>query len=464
MEMNTSYLESQSAKVFGEQPEVKLVAPCKMGAGIIHFLQVQRDNLIKKFEQAGVQSTFFIPASGSGSRMFHFLFEFLERPNEENRGQVERFLNNMEDFAFFQKIPLEIREKLKSHDVNLDEFVDYLLNKEGMSFGDLPKGLIPFHKIGPFVLNPFQEQILQGIKVNEGNSSFHYSIKPEHEKAIKNGIESTQQLSGGKYDVTFSVQNEATNSIAFDEQKQPIKNIDSQILTRPAGHGALLENLNSISGDIIFIKNIDNIQHFGKANLAIETWKYLGGVAIWFEAEKNKIIQNPSIDGIIELNKYFQFIADSEIEKLKVEDIFKILNKPFRVCGMVRNEGQPGGGPFWVEENGEVTKQIVEKSQISMRGEQYRLMVQSTYFNPVMIAAVNKDINGKPFDLLEFRDEDKYFVVKKNYKGQDIYFSELPGLWNGSMAYWNSIFVEIPSETFSPVKTVLDLLDPSHKE
>jgi hypothetical protein len=462
--MNTSYLESQSAKVFGEQPEVKLVAPCKMGEGIIHFLQVQRDNLIKKFEQAGVQSTFFIPASGSGSRMFHFLFEFLERPNEENRGQVERFLNNMEDFAFFQKIPLEIREKLKSHDVNLDEFVDYLLNKEGMSFGDLPKGLIPFHKIGPFVLNPFQEQILQGIKVNEGNSSFHYSIKPEHETAIKSGIESTEQLSGGEYDVTFSVQNEATNSIAFDEQKQPIKNNESQILTRPAGHGALLENLNSISGDIIFIKNIDNIQHFGKANLAIETWKYLGGVAIWFEAEKNKIMQNPSIEGIIELNKHFQFLAESEIEKLKVEDIFKILNKPFRVCGMVRNEGQPGGGPFWVEENGEVTKQIVEKSQISMRGEQYRLMVQSTYFNPVMIAAVNKDMNGKPFDLLHFRDENKYFVVKKNYKGQDIYFSELPGLWNGSMAYWNSIFVEIPSETFSPVKTVLDLLDHSHKE
>lgn len=464
MEMNTSYLESQSAKVFGEQPEVKLVAPCKMGDGIIHFLQVQRDNLIKKFEQAGVQSTFFIPASGSGSRMFHFLFEFLERPNEENRSQVERFLNNMEDFAFFQKIPLEIREKLKSHDVNLDEFVDYLLNKEGMSFGDLPKGLIPFHKIGPFVLNPFQEQILQGIKVNEGNSSFHYSIKPEHENAIKSGIESTEQLSGGKYDVSFSVQNEATNSIAFDEQKQPIKNSDGQILARPAGHGALLENLNSISGDIIFIKNIDNIQHFGKSNLAIETWKYLGGVAIWFEAEKNKIMQNPSIEGIIELNKHFQFIADSEIEKLKVEDIFKILNKPFRVCGMVRNEGQPGGGPFWVEENGEVTKQIVEKSQISMRGEQYRLMVQSTYFNPVMIAAVNKDMDGKPFNLLEFRNEKKYFVVKKNYKGQDIFFSELPGLWNGSMAYWNSIFVEIPSETFSPVKTVLDLLDHSHKE
>ncbi len=464
MKMNSSDIEIQRARVFGEQPEVNLVAPCKMGEGIIHFLQVQRDNLIKSFEKAAVKSTFFIPASGSGSRMFHFLFEFLEYPNEENRGQVERFLNNMEDFAFFQKIPLEIREKLKSHNVNLDEFVDYLLKKDGMSYGDMPKGLIPFHKIGPFVLNPFQEQILQGIKVNEGNSSFHYSIKPEHEAAIANGIESTEQLSGGNFDVTFSIQNDATNSVAFDKNQQPLMIDGKEILTRPAGHGALLENLNAIESDIIFIKNIDNLQHFSKSSLAIDTWKYLGGVAIWFEDEKNKVLQDPTIEGLITLNKHFQFIADSEIEKLKVEDIFKILNKPFRVCGMVRNEGQPGGGPFWVEENGEVTKQIVEKSQISMRGEQYRLMVQSTYFNPVMIAAVNKDAKGKPFDLFEFRDEKKYFVVNKNFKGKDIYFSELPGLWNGSMAHWNSIFVEIPSETFSPVKTVLDLLDHSHKE
>jgi hypothetical protein len=464
MKMNSSYIEIQRARVFGEQPEVNLVAPCKMGEGIIHFMQVQRDNLIKSFEKSAVKSTFFIPASGSGSRMFHFLFEFLERPNEENRGQVERFLNNVEDFAFFQKIPLEIREKLKSHDVNLDEFVDFLLNNQGMAFGDLPKGLIPFHKIGPFVLNPFQEQILQGIKVNEGNSAFHYSIKSAHEAAIRKGINSSEELTGGNYNVTFSVQNDETNAIAFDENQKPIQLDETKILTRPAGHGALLENLNAIESDIIFIKNIDNLQHFSKSNLAIETWKYLGGVAIWFEDEKNKVLQNPTIEGLITLNKHFQFIADSEIEKLKVGDIFKMLNKPFRVCGMVRNEGQPGGGPFWVEENGEITKQIVEKSQISLRGEQYRLMVQSSYFNPVMIAAVNKDMNGKPFDLFEFRDENKYFVVNKNFKGKDIYFSELPGLWNGSMAYWNSIFVEIPSETFSPVKTVLDLLDHSHKE
>lgn len=463
--INNDQIEFQKAKVFGDQPEVKLVAPCKIGEGIIHFLQVQRENLIQKFEKASIHSTFFIPASGSGSRMFQFLYDFLDQPTEENRSQVEKFLNNIEDFAFFQKLPIEIRKKLRSHDVNLDEFVEFLLSNQGMGFGELPKGLIPFHKNGPFVLNPFQEQILQGIKVNEENTKFHYTIKPEHESKVKSGIQSTEELSGGKYDVSFSKQNKASNAIAFDAAHDVKLCAEGNILTRPAGHGALLENLNAIASDIIFIKNIDNVQHFGKSEEAINTWKYLGGIALWFQEEQRKLIAAPSLEGLKELNKHFQFISENDLATIsKKKEIVEILNRPFRVCGMVRNEGQPGGGPFWVEDHGKTSKQIVEKSQISMRGEQYRLMVQSTYFNPVMIAAVNKDANDQNFDLTKFRDDSKFFVVNKKYKGQDIFFSELPGLWNGSMAHWNSIFVEIPSSTFSPVKTVLDLLEAAHRE
>jgi hypothetical protein len=173
-------------------------------------------------------------------------------------------------------------------------------------------------------------------------------------------------------------------------------------------------------------------------------------------------INNPTIEAINELNAEFALFHENELNT-SLENIIDLLKRPLRVCGMVRNEGQPGGGPFWVEENGEITKQIVEKSQISLRGEQYRLMVQSSYFNPVMIAAVNKDMNGKQFDLFEFRDENKYFVVNKNFKGKDIYFSELPGLWNGSMAHWNTLFVEVPLETSNPVKSVTDLLRPAHQ-
>ncbi len=456
-------IDSQREKVFGNQPDLKLVSPCKIGDGVITFPEDQKELLMDKFEAATPKSTFFIPASGSGSRMFQFLFDFLEGPNDENTSQVERFLNYIEDFAFFHKLPLDIRKKIKSQDVNLDEFVRFLLTDIGMGFGDLPKGLIPFHKNGPFVLNPYQEQMLQGLSVQEENTAFHYTIKEQFESKIQEGILGLKEFIGQEIDLSFSYQNPTSDAIAFDGEQNPLFLETGDILTRPSGHGALLENLNAIHSDVIFIKNIDNIQHYEKSNEMNETWKFLGGMAIWFQEKIAKIIKSPSIEELIKLNTTFQFIAPKEMESVNVEDIPAILNRPFRVCGMVRNEGQAGGGPFWVEENGAISKQIVEKSQIKMQGQQYRLMVQSTHFNPVVIAAVTKDVFGKKFDLNQFSDPSKYFVVKKKYKGKDIYFSELPGLWNGSMAHWNTIFVEIPSGSFSPVKTVLDLLGGAHR-
>ena len=457
-------IEIQRDKVFGNQPDLKLISPCKIGDGVITSDDDYRELLMDKFDASNPKTTFFIPASGSGSRMFQFLFDFLETPNDENTSQVERFLNHIEDFAFFQKLPIDVRKKIKAQDINLDEFVRFLLTDIGMGFGDLPKGLIPFHKNGPFVLNPYQEQMLQGVMVKEENASFHYTIKESFEDKIREGLIGLKEFIGQEVDLSFSYQNPETDAIAFDSEQNPVLLDNGDILTRPSGHGALLENLNAIQSDLIFIKNIDNIQHYAKSTESNETWKYLGGMALWFQEKINKLIKNPSLDELIKLNTRFQFLNNKEIETLTEEEIPNLLNRPFRICGMVRNEGQPGGGPFWVEEEGKISKQIVEKSQIKMKGQQYRLMVQSTHFNPVVIVAVNKDVNGKPFDLMQFSDESKYFVVNKKFKGKDIYFSELPGLWNGSMAHWNSIFVEIPSASFSPVKTVLDLLGSSHKE
>ena len=456
-------VETQREKVFGVQPDLKLVSPCKLGDGVIAFPEEQKELLMDKFEASTPKSTFFIPASGSGSRMFQFLFDFLENTNDENTSQIERFLNHIEDFAFFHKLPLEIRKKIKSQDIILDDFVRYLLTDIGMGFGDLPKGLIPFHKNGPFVLNPYQEQMLQGLSVQEENIAFHYTIKEKFESKIQDGILGLKEFIGQEIDLSFSYQNPETDAIAFDSEQNPLIIDSGEMLTRPSGHGALLENLNAIESDVIFIKNIDNIQHYDKSIEMNETWKYLGGMAIWFQEKITKLMKSPSMEELTKLNSTFQFISLSEMENMEEQDIPKLLNRPFRICGMVRNEGQAGGGPFWVEENGCVTKQIVEKSQIKMQGQQYRLMVQSTYFNPVVIAAVTKDVYGKKFDLTEFSDPSKYFVVKKKYKGKDIFFSELPGLWNGSMAFWNTIFVEIPSAAFSPVKTVLDLLGNEHK-
>lgn len=464
VQVDENSIETQREKVFGEQPELKLVSPCKLGDGIINSDEEQRELLINKFENTDLKTTFFIPASGSGSRMFQFLFDFLEDPTEENTSQVERFLNYIEDFAFFNKLPFDFRKKIKNNDINLDEFVRFLLTGNGMGYGDLPKGLIPFHKNGPFVLNPYQEQLLQGLQVKEENTSFHYTIKADFEDKIDKELLSLQGVIGQDVEVHFSYQDAATDAIAFDEEKNPLLLENGDILTRPSGHGALLDNLNSITSDLIFIKNIDNVQHFAKSKVSQETWKYLGGMAIWFQERINKLIKSPSMEELIKLNNHYQFIHQNLISELTVEDIPNLLNRPFRICGMVRNEGQAGGGPFWVEDHGKISKQIVEKSQINLKGKQYRLMVQSTHFNPVVIVAVNKDSNGKQFDLREYSDESKYFVVNKKFKGKNISFSELPGLWNGSMAYWNTIFVEIPTKSFSPVKTVLDLLGKAHRE
>ena len=461
--VSTLKIEEQKSKVMGAHPEVVLISPCKVGEGILQLSEQIQSYLIKVFDKEAFSSCFFIPASGSGSRMFQFLFDFLEAPDEENRSKVEKFLNHISEFAFFQQLPVDVRKKLEAHDLDLDQFVSFLLNQEGMGYGDLPKGLVPFHKSDPFILTPFQVHLLQGVRVKEENVSFHFTVQAKFEKSIKKGISQTEGLTGQHYNVSFSDQNVTTNSIAFIEGGEPFKCEDGQILERPAGHGALLENLNKIESDLIFIKNIDNVQHLSKSKETMIVWKLLGGKLIDFRKEAKKLFNNPTIEGLRALNNRYQLYDPKSINTaISNEEIKSLLNRPIRVCGMVRNEGQPGGGPFWVNDNGVITKQIVEKAQITMRGEQYRLMVQSTYFNPVMIAACTKDMYGNKFNLEEYKDDSKFFVVRKKYKGQDIRFMELPGLWNGSMAKWNSLFVEIPSTTFSPVKTVLDLLEEAH--
>ena len=464
VQVDENIIDLQREKVFGFQRELNLVSPCKLGEGIINSVDEKKEILINKYENTQLKTTFFIPASGSGSRMFQFLFDFIEEPTEENTSQVEKFFNNIKEFAFFNKLPFEIRKKIFNKDLILDEFVRFLLTETGMGFGELPKGLIPFHKNGPFVLNPYQEQLLQGLQVKEENTSFHYTIKGAFENIISKELSSLKGVIGQDVDVSFSYQDIQTDAIAFDDDKNPLLLENGEILTRPSGHGALLENLNSIDSDLIFIKNIDNVQHYAKSKVSQDTWKYLGGMAVSFKEKITNLIKSPNKEELIKLNNRYQFLHENFINSISEEEIPNLLNRPFRVCGMVRNEGQAGGGPFWVEENGKITKQIVEKSQINLRGKQYRLMVQSTHFNPVVIVAVNKDINGKPFNLFEYCDDSKYFVVNKKYKGKSISFSELPGLWNGSMAYWNTIFVEIPSKSFSPVKTVLDLLGKAHRE
>lgn len=460
-------IERQKALVFSEQPEIKLVGPCKLNDGVIRHSTFEQKKYVVKFMKSNTPIQFFIPASGSGSRMFQFLYDFLEDPTEENRSKTEKFLNAIEDFPFFELLPYDLKEKVRDYDINLDEFVAYILKEEGLGLGLLPKGLLPFHRSRSFILNAFQEQLLQGLRVKECEIHFHFTINQKFESKILKSLESIEQLTGRQCDISCSTQNPETDAIAFDHEQNPVKiNGGEQILTRPSGHGALLENLNKLDGELIFIKNIDNIQHESNAEPSVENLRYLGGLLQDFREELKSIYRSKNKQkDLEELNVRYQFIDKSiDFKTLTDEDIIEMINRPTRVCGMVRNEGQPGGGPFWVEENGSRSKQIVEKSQIKMKGEQYRLMVQSQYFNPVLLAISTRDLNGEKIDLNDFADHSKYFIVNKKFEGQPIKFMERPGLWNGSMADWLTIFVEVPSQTFTPVKTVLDLLDEAHEE
>jgi hypothetical protein len=457
-------IELQRNKVFSGNPSIELVSPCRVGEGILKLDEEEKEGLIKVFNGSRAPISFFIPASGSGSRMFEFLYEFLEEPNEENRALVERFLNSAEEFAFFGQLPGDVKKGILERNMDLEEVVSYLLNDHGLGFGNLPKGLIPFHACQPFILNPFQEHILQGGQMTEADFSFHFTVQSDYESRIRRGIDHIEGMTGSSYKVEFSEQRAETNSVAFLENGEICRNEEGNLVTRPAGHGALLENLNSLNEELVFIKNIDNIQHINHSAISIRTWKVLGGLLLEFKTAARSVYDNPSIEGLISLNERFQVYSTSEIEKCtSAEDIRNLLDRPTRVCGMVKNQGQPGGGPFWVREDGVISKQIVEKAQVSNNGEQYKILVQSTHFNPVMIAASPVSLAGKKFDLKKYRDDSKYFIVHKTHKGEQIRYMEQPGLWNGSMANWNTLFVEVPSSTFSPVKTVLDLLDESHK-
>ena len=463
---STQEIERQRQLVFNKQPAINIVAPCKLHDGVIRHSTFEKNRYMLSFLQSSDEVRFFIPASGSGSRMFQFLYDFLSYPSEETRGKTERFLNAIEDFAFFELLPFELKEKVRNYTIDLDDFVSYLLKEEGLGLGIMPKGLLPFHRSRSFILNAFQEQLLQGIRLREKNVDFHFTINPVFDAEIQQTLNSVKELTGRKCETTTSHQDPTTDAIAFDINQDPVHRSSGELLTRPSGHGALLNNLNQQRADILFIKNIDNVQHESRADTSVDTLRYLGGLLQVIRDELKAIYnQSEPHEKLVKLNEKYQiFDASTEFSKLSRRDLIALINKPLRVCGMVRNEGQPGGGPFWVEENGKKSKQIVEKSQIDMKGNQYRLMVQSQFFNPVLMAVSTKDFDDEYFNLHDFCDEEKYFIVDKKFEGNPIQFMERPGLWNGSMADWLTVFVEVPSATFTPVKTALDLLTPEHRD
>ena len=424
-----------------------------MGNGIIRLDYAQTVKAANAFLTLDQTPCFFIPASGSGSRMFEFLFEWMEDAIE--RKEVDHFFDNLDKMPFYSDLI-----KINAVDLsNRRQIVSFLLGEDGLNLANKPKGMIPFHVDGDDVYNAFQEHARQAVDLFTDGCEMHFTIQQEYEKDIENCLLALQIP---RLNFTFSYQNESTDAFCFNPRENLIEH-NGTPLRRPAGHGALLQNLNALENDLVLIKNVDNVQHASKSRLSTEIWKSSIGFLLNFKTDLVALSNNFSKESLLEFNNAYQVLSDEEMKTFDDAILAKLIARPTRVCGMVKNEGEPGGGPFWINDNGIVTKQIIEKVQISNDDDQQEILEKSSHFNPVFIVVSKSNAFNEPLDLQNFVDDTKCFVVQKTHMGEPIMYRELPGLWNGSMSNWNTIFIEIPSEVFSPVKTINDLSKAAHK-
>ena len=476
-------------------PPAHLTKPATIGEGILHLKEGDLDNYVKSYESNSNALTVvkFVPASGAASRMFKHLFAFQtaysgseedyqEMIAKTGKGSVFEFFKNLEAFAFYD----QLGEKYKSGEsVTLSEahlkrsyvsILDYLLGQKGLNYGKLPKGLLAFHKTGYITRTPVEEHIVEGCqyaKKSDGTVTIHFTVSPEHLVGFKQHVSAVQPRYESEYDcklqISYSVQNPGTDTIAVDLENKPFVEGNGKILFRPAGHGALLENLDAIDADIIFLKNIDNVVPDNLKPTTITYKKVIGGVLLAIQQQvfqylqKLETLSDSEIDEVkYFVNKYLGYEVSGDVSK---DQLRRILDRPIRVCGMVKNQGEPGGGPFWVKnEQGATSLQIVETAQIDLENkEQHDILQGATHFNPVDVVCAVRNYKGEKFDLIKFRDPSTGFITEKSKDGKTLKAQELPGLWNGSMADWNTIFVEVPIITFNPVKTVNDLIKPEHQ-
>lgn len=473
-----------------------------IGDGILETSYLEVDDYVKLYdtERDSISIVKFVPASGAATRMFKFLFDFLKEYNpilQSLNAYINRnalrdlplFLIALEKFPFYEAV-LKQLEKTNVDYANLNPnqkahvFVKAMLEENQLDFGSYPKGLFPFHKYNNDISTAFEEHLFEMAFYGSRKKPLkvHFTISEKHKDKFtlefKRIEERIEKITGFQYDISFSYQHQSTDTIALAKDNEPFRNEDESLYFRPSGHGALLKNLNAIDADIIFINNIDNVvvKHY-KAEIA-KYKKLLAGILLKNKASVFGYLRSLKSDELSEedLNEIGDFLSNNlnfslseEFEKYshkyKIEYLIDALNRPIRVCGMVKNEGEPGGGPFWVkDESGRLSLQIVESAQVDKKNkEQKRILANATHFNPVDIVCSTKDYEGNIFDLQKSVNHRAAFITMKTKVGKDVKALELPGLWNGSMAYWNSIFVEVPVSTFNPVKTINDLLKPSHQ-
>uniref|UniRef100_UPI003FD78856 DUF4301 family protein n=1 Tax=Alistipes putredinis TaxID=28117 RepID=UPI003FD78856 len=405
----------------------------------------------------------FVPASGAATRMFKDLFEFVREGRRT--AVVGELLANRRRFAFWPEL-----RTIVGDDADELRTVENIV-AEGLRYGETPKGLVSFHRYGDEVRKAVEEHLVEGAQYAAagGEVKIHFTVSPEHltrfEALLAEKIPGYESRFGVKYRISFSVQDPSTDTLAVNPDCTPFRRADGRLLFRPAGHGALIGNLGKIDADIVFVKNIDNVTTDARRSDTVLYKKALAGVLLALQERIFEYLMALEVPGA-ELEPIAAFIENELCVKLPKDYgtalLRQVLDRPIRVCGMVRNEGEPGGGPFWVAgADGLETLQIAESNQIAP--EKRELMRLATHFNPVDLVCSFRTSKGGRFDLQEFVDPATGFISRKSDGGRELLAQELPGLWNGAMARWNTVFVEVPITTFSPVKVVTDLLRPEHQ-
>lgn len=446
-------------------PFLQVVRAASPGDGVHVATDEEVDAALSRYEAQlpELRVEKFVPASGAATRMFKELFEFV---NDDRRGPgIDTLMNNIENFAFWPEL-----KALLPADASDKDIVRAIV-AEGLNYGAKPKGLVTFHSYEEGNRKAVEEHLVEGALYasSEGVARIHFTVSPEHMEGFKalltQVLPTHEKRFNLKYEISFSVQKPSTDTVAVNPDNTLFRTDEGKLLFRPAGHGALIENLNEIDADIIFIKNIDNVTTDARKGDTVRYKKALAGMLLELQSLAFDYLDELR-RGEADLDEVAAFIEDRLCTKLPERYytalLEEILDRPIRLCGMVRNEGEPGGGPFWVKNpDGTESLQIAESSQISP--EDMPLMSGATHFNPVDLVCGVRRADGSKYDLTRYTDPETGFISSKSAGGRELRAQELPGLWNGAMAKWNTIFVDVPITTFSPVKVVQDLLRPQHQ-
>ena len=468
-------------------PFLRLEAAAAIGRGIVAPDADERKDYIAAWENykaEGHRIVKFVPASGAASRMFKNIFAFVDGENDVPTTDFEKkYFDEIERFAFYDALDAVcVKNEGKGiraliAEGNYKAVAANMLSKDGLNYGQLPKGMLLFHKYDEGARTPMEEHLVEGAlyAASKGESHVHFTVSHEHmdffRQKVAEKADGFAKKYGVSYDITFSEQKPSTDTIAANPDNTPFRESDGSLLFRPGGHGALIENLNEIDADVIFIKNIDNVVPDRLKPETVEWKQIIAGVLVTLQQKAFAYLRQLDAGATDEqLAEIAQFVekclcVDPKGNKVDADYLRSKLDRPMRVCGVVKNVGEPGGGPFLTyNQDGTVSLQILESSQIDTKNEEYmKMFTQGTHFNPVDLVCAVRDYKGEPYDLPKFVDKSTGFISSKSKSGKELKALELPGLWNGAMSNWSTVFVEVPLGTFNPVKTVNDLLREQHQ-